>query len=98
VVEDRPCRVAEEASPAVSLEELDADPTFELGEPLRQRGRADADLGGRVRPGGRVGDGDEVLELAEGDVGEVAGHPVHNTSDFLNCHKNRASSPYRIET
>ena len=48
-----------------------ADPPFEFGQTLRQRRRTDADPLGGGGPRRLVGDGDEVLELADRDVGQI---------------------------
>ncbi len=95
VVEHRRSGWAQPATTTVALEQLDPDPTLEFGQALRQRRWADADVGCRQRPGRRVGDRDEVLQLADREVGET-GHPSHDSSDLLHCYINRASNAYDL--
>ena len=53
----------------VAFEQVDAEAPFEFGEPLRQGRSADANGRCRGGPGGLFVDGDEVLQLADGEVG-----------------------------
>ena len=69
---------------AVGFEQIDTDPTLQLGQPLRQRRRADTDLCGGDCPGRGVGDRNEVLELANREIGErECRHPPQFSSDLL---------------
>jgi hypothetical protein len=73
---------AEPAPASVALEEWDAESSLEFGEALRQCRRAHADPLGGDRPRRRVSDGDEILELANREIGEWS-HPAKYTSDLL---------------
>ena len=73
---------AEPSATSVALEERDAESSLEFGEALRQRRRAHADPLGGDRPRRRVGDGDEILELANREIGKRS-HPAKYTSVLL---------------
>jgi hypothetical protein len=70
------------ASSAVALEQWNTESAFELGKALRQRRRAHADMLCGHGPRRRIGDGDQVLELANREIGEWP-HPAEDTSDLL---------------
>jgi len=57
-------------SSSVALEQRNPDTALEFGEPLRQGGGTHADTLGGQGPRRGVGDGDEVLELANREIGE----------------------------
>ena len=73
---------ADPSAAPVALEQWHAEAPFEFGQALRQRRRTHADPLGGDRPRWRVGDGDEVLELSDREIGERA-HPAEDTSDLL---------------
>ena len=62
----------EDAAAPVAFEELDADAPLEFGDALRQRRRGDAETARSVRPGGRLDNRDEVVELLHSEVRQVA--------------------------
>ena len=82
VVEDRLRGRSQVSSAPLAIEQLDAEPAFELCEALREGRCRDADPFGRFRPGRCTGDGDEVFELSNREVGQRL-HRVQNTSEFL---------------
>ena len=75
--------LADAPAPSVALEQRDPESPLELGEPLGQGRRADADGLRGKRPRRCVGDRHEVLELTDRQVGERR-HSGQDTSDLLN--------------
>ena len=69
-------------SSSIALEQRNPDTPLEFGEPLRQGGGTHADTLGGQGPRRGVGDGDEVLELANREIGERP-HQWEDTSDLL---------------
>lgn len=73
---------ADQSSSPVSIEECYAQPAFQFGKALRECGCADAHLLGCGRPCWCLGNGDEVFELTDRDIGKRA-HELQNSSEML---------------
>ena len=74
---------AQRASATLPIEQWHTDAAFEFAQSLRERGGRHADPGCGIGPGRFGGHGHEIVELANGEVGEGRRHPCRIVQSYF---------------